>query len=607
MKPTKKQADNPKARQGNAIIYFILASILLVTTIVYSASFKNQFTNWDDEGFITQNSIIKDLSPKGLKAIFTEYYGGNYHPLTALSHAIEWHFVKDKPLSYHVVNLIFHLLNTCLVFLFIRRLLAIKNLKEMANGVALFVALIFALHPTHVESVAWMAERKDVLYTFFYLASLLTYLNYTQGRGFQNYIYTFLLFSASLLSKSAAVTLPLVIIFTDLYISQKIEWKKVLLQIPFLTMSVIFGLVALESQHTTLNDFTTPDYSAMEKVLVACYNLCFYLVYSLFPWKLSNLHPFPDAGSLDVVFYLAPFLLIIAGFFIYKYRKIDWLWYGLGFFVLTNLLTLQFLPVGKAIAAERYTYVPYIGLFMVFGIQLWKWQPSARFGVIALLIIPFTAVSYNRMKDWKSSASIWKDCAAKYPNSYYAWFGSGTCEKDPAVALDKFNKCVELNPNYGDGYINRGSVLNQLKRYEEALSDSRKALKLEPQSATALNNRAVALENIATSTKDTNFVMLDSARADYMRCAKEMPNNAIIFYNLGNTEYDLKNLSQAILYYSKSLEIEPNFTMNYFNRGLAKLNLGRHDEACTDFNTGASLGNNDCKKAIGLVCQKINR
>ena len=228
----------------------LLAVVLILTLIVFSNSFKNNFlVNWDDDGYILNNPTIQHLDKGSIHEIFTSFHMGNYHPLTTLTYALEYKFFKLDPLPYHWLNLIFHLCNVVLVFLFIK-LLSKKNLA------AVITAVLFAVHPMHVESVAWISELKDVLYTFFFLLSLLFYMQFAKKKNPAVYILSLLMFVLSLLSKSAAVVLPVLLFLIDYFQSHKQNVKSVLLKVPFFILALIFGIIALKSQDAQTQHLT---------------------------------------------------------------------------------------------------------------------------------------------------------------------------------------------------------------------------------------------------------------------------------------------------------------------------------------------------------------
>ena len=242
--------------------YYILGGILLLTFLLFYNTLTNNFVNLDDSGYVKDNPDIKDLSARNIAAIFSSFYNANYHPLTTLSYAIEYNLFALNAKPYHVVNLLIHLLNVFMVFRLVKK---ISNKPE----VALLVALFFAVHPMHVESVAWISERKDLLYSFFFISGLSTYYDYihTATNKSKLYIYTILLFLCSLLSKSAAITFPLMLLVFDYYFQR--GWKKKVLveKIPFFVLSLVFGAITIISEKSAgaINADLMPDYRLVQR------------------------------------------------------------------------------------------------------------------------------------------------------------------------------------------------------------------------------------------------------------------------------------------------------------------------------------------------------
>ena len=280
---------------------YLLPGILLLTFIIYLPSLNNDFIiNWDDAGYIHENEPIKKINSENIKIIFTQFYKGNYHPLTTLFYAVEYSLVGESPFLYHLNNLVFHLLNVLLLYIFIKKI-------SGKTIVAAFCALFFGIHPMHVESVAWISERKDVLYTFFFFFSLIMYLKYldNDSRKKWHYWLSIFLFILSLLSKSAAVSLPLVLLLIDYYYKRKLNIKTIIIEkIPYFILSIIFGLVAIASQNETgAIQNLTPLYSIFDRFFIVSYATLIYLIKFFLPVKLSAMYAYPQLinGHLPAV------------------------------------------------------------------------------------------------------------------------------------------------------------------------------------------------------------------------------------------------------------------------------------------------------------------
>ena len=275
----------------------LVAAILLTTIIVYSNSLNNGFVKWDDDKYVCNNEDIRQLDGQSIHRFFTTNYLRMYQPVTMISYALDYKMGELNALTYHRTNFIFHLLNVLLVFYVI-------FLLTKQSAIAAISALFFGIHPLHVESVAWISERKDLLYSFFYLGSLITYILYRKrNNSYKFYVLSILFFLLSLFSKSAAVTLPLILVLTDYYLSNKLAFKNNLDKIPFFVLSVVFGVVSLISQRVIGSDWDyVIGYTLLDRLFMGAYAFTFYIVKSIFPFGLSAIHPLPlkPAGFLPI-------------------------------------------------------------------------------------------------------------------------------------------------------------------------------------------------------------------------------------------------------------------------------------------------------------------
>ena len=311
---------------------------LLITFICFSPalSSKKEFTNWDDPVYVIEQKLITNLSVDNVKAMFSVHndVSLNYHPLTVLSLAVNYHFSKLKPFGYFLTNIFIHLLNTLLVFVFIRKLLSrsfssitASEAKHTLSSDGLLrrsppgndkliiasaiAALLFGIHPMHVESVAWAAERKDVLYCFFFLSSSLVYINYLETKKIGLLIGCFILFVCSCLSKAMATPLPLILILLDFYYRRKITWQTIAEKIPFLLFALWIGITAVHIQSKeALADFKI--FTLAQRIMFASYGFVMYWVKFFIPVSLSTFYPYPSLidGHVPILYYFMPFVAV---------------------------------------------------------------------------------------------------------------------------------------------------------------------------------------------------------------------------------------------------------------------------------------------------------
>lgn len=598
-----------------AIIGFV---ILLVTYLALSPVLENGFTNWDDPKYILDNHIIKDLSWERTKSIFLDEdrKSGLYAPLTYLSWAVEFNYVRLDPYLYHLDNLLLHLLNTGLLYAFI--LLLTGRIE-----IAVITAILFGVHPMHVESVSWITERKDVLYTFFFLLSLLCYTRYVKGerKKVALIISSFILFWLSLLSKPAAVTLPLILIALDYYLGyfekifqgKKPIWglKIILEKIPFLGLSVIWGIITINTTRSIADGST---FSILERLLFAFYGTATYLYKLIIPIELSCFYPYPrlnEAGMLPIMYYLAPVITLLLLYLVYRsIRHTRVALFGTLFFFFTIALVLQFFPVGPNIITDRYTYVPYIGVFFIIGSGFAYIQDNFRKELkqLSLLFMVFVIglfsyLSYQRCHVWKNSETLWTDVISKYPNISEGYLNRGQYFTDNDQfnkALADYNVTLQLNPKTTLAYINRGNVYGRQGLFDEALADYTRAIALDATASKVYLNRG----NVYGMQG-----LIDSSIIDYTTAISLERNYLDAYINRAISHSKKRDFTKAFADFNKALEINPNSIKTYSMRAYAYLDNGNYDRAISDYSILIETSPEDFNPYFyrGLGYQKLNK
>jgi hypothetical protein len=335
----KKIISAPKKETG---FYAALAFIILFSLYAFFPAVNNGFTNWDDPSLITDNPLIKNISAENIKRIFTETYFANYQPLHLLSYMLEYKFFGLNSSGYHWVSLLMHLINIFLVA-YLARLIS-KN-----NFIALFTALFFAVTPMRVESVAWAAERKDMLYSMFFFISMIFYVQYLRNNFKVKFLFlTFLFFTLSVFSKTMAVSLVPVLFLVDFYFNRKFSARMVLEKIPFILLAVVMGIVSVvSSKQAGSMDTEALGFSTLDRIFFACHNLLSYAAKLIYPYGLTAYYQYPDPGPLQVKFYISAALILAAAVLIFlSLRKNKLLFFSAGYFVATVALVLMIIPVG---------------------------------------------------------------------------------------------------------------------------------------------------------------------------------------------------------------------------------------------------------------------
>jgi|JI8StandDraft_1071087.scaffolds.fasta_scaffold32174_2 tetratricopeptide (TPR) repeat protein len=561
-----------------------LAGILLLTFLVYVPSLSNGFTNWDDDAYVTDNPLLPNPD---LGAVMRTPVSGNRHPLTILSLILNYRISGYAPASYHWFNLLLHLANTALVFLFVWRL------SRGRFWTAAATSLFFGIHPMHVESVAWVSERKDVLYTLFYLLGLIAYLGYLEARRWVWLGVGFVMFVLSLASKPAAVVFPLTLLATDYFVARADRARLVVEKIPFFALSVAAGLLTLSAQ--TAGGAVNAGWSLFDRVLFASYGSVMYVLKFFLPIGLSAIYPFPvNRAGIGAPYYLSLLVMLVAlPALLYVCRRLRPVLFGCAFFFINIVLVLQFFPIGQAVMADRYTYVPYIGLLV--ALTWWldetpqpgEGRGSARFliGVVLALLLPLSVYqSWTRTAVWKDSVTLWTDTIARFPNRIaIAHDNLGLALADRGKieeAIAQHREAIRLNGNYSKAHNNLGAVLAPLGRLDEAIAEYRKALALDARNADAHNNLGAAL---ATQNK------FDEAIRHYGTSLELNPNNSAAYNNLGAALANTGRLDEAVGRFRDAVRIKNNYGAAHVNLGIALASQRRFDEAIAHFRTAIQI------------------
>ncbi len=586
--PKQTLAGSEKSLPSTWIVAFL---IIAFTYVVFSPSMQNDFTNWDDLDYVLENSMVmSDSIPLG--AIFKTPVSLNYHPLTILSLALNYQAGKLDPHGYHLVNVLLHLLNTLLVFVFIY-LLTKRNLT-----IAAIVSLFFGIHPMHVESVTWISERKDVLYVFFLLSGLVAYLRYRQSQKIGWYVLSLILFILSCLSKGMAVVFPVVLVLIDYYQNTKFERRVIIEKIPFFLIALGFGAIAFMIQDKGGVTVAMENFSTFQRIMFASYGLVIYVVKLFVPYNLAAFHPYPLINREDVlpnIFYLYPFIVVAATGLVYFFlRKEKAIVFGLLFYIVTVALVLQFISVGFAIIADRYSYLCYIGLLFVVASVVdgairqknnisssWKYPLTILLTLGALI---FGYQTYSRAQVWKNSETLFTDEMEKYPQVDRSYWHRGIFYQNlnrNDEALKDFNKALEINPFYGAAYNSRAKLLFTIGQYDLALADCYKAIEFDSLDKGTLINCGIIFRTMK-KYEDAEKYLTKAAKID--------PNNPGLFINRGIYYDEVNENKKAIADFSKYLSLITKRDAVAFNyRGVSYSKIEKHLEAISDFSEAINI------------------
>ncbi len=568
----------------------ILTSLLLITiltTVAFLPSINNDFTNFDDPAYVTQNDSIKSLSVNNLKSFFSgiSLKKPGYMPLTLTSFAFEHHFFGLNPKIFHLNNLILHLFNTILAFIFI--FLLFKKLD-----IALIASILFGVHPMHVESVAWISERKDVLYAFFYFSSLISYILYCSGEKLRKryFVISFLLFLLAVFSKVMAVTLPVILLYIDFCLKRKFCSRIIFEKIPFFVISLSFGFFQLAQGLAGKWQMNMVDFF-LEKILLSAYAFNTYIYKLFFPFNLSCFYPYPQKinNSFSLEIYIAPLISFFVIYLIVKLGKTSKeILFGFLFYISTIFIVL-IVPSIKFVVADRFTYVPFLGLFIIIGQGynvLINKKPQLKYAAIVFLICVvsfFSFLTFQRCGVWKNSLTLWNDVLAKYPNLSIAYNNRGNYfvkEKQYNLAIDDFTASLRIDPTRARIYANRGGVYANLKKYDLALKDYNSGLALE-ENYFILNNRG----NLYKAAGKYSLAI-----KDYTQALKMNPMLAKTYVNRGIVFYILKQYDLALKDFTSALRINSRFAKVYSYRSVVYKSSGAYQKALEDALHAKSLG-----------------
>lgn len=591
MKTKKSSKSNQTGSFLNKSQWLEPGILALLCLIAYQPIFSNQLIDWDDLKYITENSITRDLSLQGILNAFTTPVMGNYHPLTMISLAINFKLSGDSATAYHFTNLLFHILNSVLVLKVVSALGLEKNISRVA-------ALLFALHPLHVESVAWAAERKDVLYTFFALFAWWFYIRFrnTESKNIAFLGYSILLFIAACLSKGMAVTLPVLLILGDFVNPISEDWKKGIKWIlPFGILSIGFGIVAVWAQEVQGGMAVKYDLDLFSRIIIALRGYWFYLQQTIIPFGLSAIYPYPSKlPGLPMEWYVqaaAGFALIIAALYLGRKNRVV-LFTCLGY---SGVIfpVLQLLPVGDAVAADRYFYlasVPvFIGLGFVYNLLYQKWGKQIQQPAL-LLVAVLMGLTWYQSSLWKDEIVLFNHTVKHYPESAVAWNNIGAIlqrKQQFAEAIPYYEKAISLRPNYTIALCNLGISYGRTNQMEKAIHLLERSIQSDSTHAESYGNLGNAY--IMTGKRQ-------EALALFLRAVSLNPQYVEAWYNLGIYYRENKQPDQAVKYFKKSVEIRNQFPEGWWSLSAVLFETGDQSGAIEAARNSANQGNSIAAK-----------
>ncbi|MFC1815003.1 tetratricopeptide repeat protein [Thermodesulfobacteriota bacterium] len=579
----------PKAR----LHYWVCLLLVITTLSVYWQVKDFEFVNFDDPLYVTDNRYVqKGLS---LETIIWSFTGAtqktNYWvPLTWLSVLLDYQLYGLKAGGYHLTNVFFHILNTLLLFIVFKRLTG-------ALWQSAFVAALFALHPLHVESVAWVTERKDVLSTFFWLLTMLSYYGYVRHPGVERYLLTLFLFVLGIMAKPMLVTLPFVLLLLDYWPLGRMQVGRLLLKpppkstvpelfwekVPFFIIIGITGVATFLTQQAAGAVKSLALYPLDVRIANMLVSYVSYIGKMLWPVQLSFLYPHP--GALQVWKTAGAFLLLVAisvpvirAAKQYPYFLVGWLWY-LG----TLVPVIGLVVIGPHAMADRYTYVPLIGLFIMMAWGIPGFLPRRRFKKMVLFFTAsvflaiFMMMTWLQVRYWQNSITLLEHALDINADNVAAHINLGTALESNGRTTDAirhYQAALRIDPDCVDAYNNLGVILESQGKTADAIRHFQAALRIDPNYAPAHNHLGNALSGQGKTVEATNH---------YLTAIQIDSEYKEAHYNLGNVLLAQGKFNDAINHYLEGLRIDPLYVEAYNNLGAALTKQGRAAEAIAHF------------------------
>ncbi|MCK4752068.1 MAG: tetratricopeptide repeat protein [Planctomycetes bacterium] len=559
-------------------VILIYAALALATFIGFCQVRNNEFISYDDNTYITENPYVSGgISGESIVWAFTASHGSNWHPVTWISHMVDCQLFGLNAGAHHIVNLLIHIANTLLLF---------WVFKKMTGAIwcSGFVAAAFALHPLHVESVAWAAERKDVLSAFFWIVTIAAYNRYVKQPNVRKYLLVILFFALGLMSKPMLVTLPFVLLLLDYWPLGRFKNIKVLIieKIPLFILAGISSVITFVVQQRTgaVSDISNVGFNF--RVSNALVSYISYIAKMFWPVRLAILYPH-QVDRLDIWQPMVCFILLVSvtiGVIYLKrrYLTVGWLWY-LG----TLVPVIGLVQVGSQAMADRYTYLPLVGLFIMaaWGISevlsKWRYRKIALAVSAVLIITAMLICTHKQVRIWANNFTLFGHTLAVTEDNYVIYYNLGHVYQSRGQidkAIRQYRETIRIMPKHVKAYNNLGVSLRLQGKLDESISCYRQALMLNPYHTSAYYNLGHSLQLQGK---------LEEAKLNFRRAIELNPRHTKAYNNLGIILRSQGRVNEAIAYFRDAIAVEPGFVLARQNLGLALATTGQIDEAIEQF------------------------
>ncbi|MCE5212579.1 MAG: tetratricopeptide repeat protein [Deltaproteobacteria bacterium] len=570
------------------IVYIFL---ILATLAVYGQVHQFDFVNIDDGVYVTLNSRVQSgMTPENLFWSFFTTYAEFWHPLTWLSLMFDYELYGLNAGGYHMTNLILHILSTLLLFRLFHRM-------TEALWPSAFVAAFFALHPLHVESVAWIAERKDVLSAFFWMLTLCLYVSYVENPTIKRYLLVLCGFVLALMSKPVVVTLPVIMILLDYWPLKRFESQKSNLflwqlkeKAPFFVLSAVFSVAAYLAQYNP----TAINYPLGSRINNALVSFVTYLAKTFWPRELAVFYPFPLQISVWQFFGAIMLILFISIMAVLMIKRLPFLFTGWMWYAITILPVIGIIQVGKQAMADRYTYLPLIGvgIMLAWGVPLLFKRENVRqkvvwpVGILFLSLLAFW--TWQQCSYWKNGMELFNHTLRVTKNNYLAHNNLGlalVAEGKIEEAVAQYNAALDIKslmPDHILVYNNRGIAYSRLGLYQKALDDLNQAIERKPDYADAYGNRGIVYSHLGQNRL---------AFEDFNKALQLNPDQADLYNNRGVVCAKLGFYRRAIEDFNEAIRLKPDDADAFYKRGVVYLEQGNKELGCRDAHRACELGN----------------
>jgi tetratricopeptide (TPR) repeat protein len=602
----------------------VIACLLVAfaTVAVYWQTTRNGFINFDDPDYVQNNPRVQaGLTMETVKWAFTSYHSSNWHPMTWLSHALDCQLFGLNPAGHHAVNLGFHLANVVILLLLLRSITG-------QLWPATLVAALFAVHPLHVESVAWISERKDVLSTFFFLLTVTCYALYSRAKGETLpgpaktrtrraiwYFGAICFLALGLMSKPMLVTVPFLLLLLDFWPLDRMSfvqgrllpanfWRLILEKLPFFGLAIASAIATIIVQHASGAVVALSNSSVETRLANALLSYGRYLEKTFFPFDLAVFYPYisVDFGTPIVwgaIVLLGAISLITIAFA----RERPWVFVGWFWFIGTLVPVIGIVQVGRQAMADRYTYLPHMGFFILLSWTIFEISKRSKaaqriaLGLSVSAILACALLTARQVSLWKDSTTLFAHAAQVTKNNFVAHavlantlMEQGNLEE----ALKEATTALRINPRYPEGLSTLGHIYTRLKNYEQAAASFQEAISLDPLFGDAYGSLA-------------NTLLQQGAYADAEEAAREAvrlaPLSLPAWFAYATALHKQNRLVQAEEAYHKTLELDPSLFAPRRYLGNVLFALGRTEEAESEFKKALELkpADGETMLALGLV------